>query len=79
MLMRFSQVSKEGVYSKPIHPKLAYGGMTAVRTTLINHSALSMARGSYLLLLLRFSILWMGDGGRRNATDEAFCLRFQLY
>ncbi|KAG9066414.1 Acyl-coenzyme A oxidase (Acyl-CoA oxidase) [Linnemannia hyalina] len=44
MLMRFSQVSKEGVYSKPIHPKLAYGGMTAVRTTLINHSALSMAR-----------------------------------
>ncbi|KAG0247460.1 hypothetical protein BG011_001449, partial [Mortierella polycephala] len=44
MLMRFSQVSREGVYSKPIHPKLAYGGMTAVRTTLINHSALSMAR-----------------------------------
>ncbi|KAG0089906.1 hypothetical protein BGZ93_006987 [Podila epicladia] len=44
MLMRFSQVSREGVYSKPIHAKLAYGGMTAVRTTLINHSALSMAR-----------------------------------
>ncbi|KAG9323822.1 hypothetical protein KVV02_002268 [Mortierella alpina] len=44
MLMRFSQVSREGVYSKPIHPKLAYGGMTAVRTTLINHSALAMAR-----------------------------------
>ncbi|KAF9195142.1 hypothetical protein BGZ51_004569 [Haplosporangium sp. Z 767] len=44
MLMRFSQVSREGVYSKPIHPKLAYGGMTAVRTTLINHSALCMAR-----------------------------------
>lgn len=44
MLMRFSQVSRDGVYSKPIHAKLAYGGMTAVRTTLINHSALSMAR-----------------------------------
>ncbi|KAI1314700.1 Acyl-coenzyme A oxidase (Acyl-CoA oxidase) [Mortierella claussenii] len=44
MLMRFSQVSRDGVYSKPIHPKLAYGGMTAVRTTLINSSALSMAR-----------------------------------
>ncbi|KAF9585905.1 hypothetical protein BGW38_000137 [Lunasporangiospora selenospora] len=29
MLMRFSQVSTDGVYSKPIHPKLAYGGMTA--------------------------------------------------
>ncbi|KAK3809119.1 MAG: acyl-CoA dehydrogenase/oxidase [Benniella sp.] len=50
MLMRFSQVSKEGVYSKPIHPKLAYGGMTAVRTTLINHSALSMARAATIAI-----------------------------
>ncbi|KAI7821385.1 acyl-CoA dehydrogenase/oxidase [Gamsiella multidivaricata] len=50
MLMRFSQVSREGVYSKPIHPKLAYGGMTAVRTTLINHSALSMARGATIAI-----------------------------
>ncbi|KAG0238660.1 Acyl-coenzyme A oxidase (Acyl-CoA oxidase) [Actinomortierella wolfii] len=46
MLMRFSKVSREGVYSKPPHPKLAYGGMTAVRSSLINHSALSMARGA---------------------------------
>ncbi|KAG0003248.1 Acyl-coenzyme A oxidase (Acyl-CoA oxidase) [Entomortierella chlamydospora] len=50
MLMRFSQVSRDGVYSKPIHPKLAYGGMTAVRTTLINHSALSMARGATIAI-----------------------------
>ncbi|KAF9913825.1 hypothetical protein BX616_009510 [Lobosporangium transversale] len=28
MLMRFSQVSRDGVYSKPIHPKLAYGAAT---------------------------------------------------
>lgn len=50
-------MSKEGVYSKPIHPKLAYGGMTAVRTTLINHSALSMARGSLFVFSLPYRIL----------------------
>ncbi|KAG0308675.1 hypothetical protein BGZ98_007248 [Dissophora globulifera] len=50
MLMRFSQVSKDGIYSKPIHPKLAFGGMTAVRTRLVNQSALQMARGATIAI-----------------------------
>jgi acyl-CoA oxidase len=29
MLMRYSRVSREGVYSKPIHNKLAYGAMVS--------------------------------------------------
>ncbi|KAF9167014.1 hypothetical protein DFQ26_006149 [Actinomortierella ambigua] len=46
MLMRFSKVSRDGTFSKPPHPKLAYGGMTTVRTALISASAMAMARGA---------------------------------
>ncbi|KAF9976668.1 Acyl-coenzyme A oxidase (Acyl-CoA oxidase) [Actinomortierella ambigua] len=50
MLMRFSKVSRDGTYSKPLHPKLAYGGMTAVRTNIVTRSAMAMARGATIAI-----------------------------
>ncbi|KAK3845789.1 MAG: acyl-CoA dehydrogenase/oxidase [Linnemannia gamsii] len=44
MLMRFSKVSKEGVYTKPPHSKLAYGSMVLLRSVLIKQMALYLSR-----------------------------------
>ncbi|KAI9597306.1 peroxisomal acyl-coenzyme A oxidase 1-like protein [Syncephalis fuscata] len=44
MLMRYSKVSRDGVYTKPIHNKLAYGAMTYVRVELVENSAVTLSR-----------------------------------
>ncbi|KAG0332026.1 acyl-coenzyme A oxidase [Podila humilis] len=46
MLMRFSKVSKEGVYTKPPHAKLAYGSMVLLRSVLIRQMALYLSRAT---------------------------------
>ncbi|RKP26888.1 hypothetical protein SYNPS1DRAFT_32613 [Syncephalis pseudoplumigaleata] len=44
MLMRYARVSRDGVYTKPIHDKLAYGAMTYVRVGLVVESAELLSR-----------------------------------
>ncbi|RKP04978.1 acyl-CoA dehydrogenase/oxidase [Thamnocephalis sphaerospora] len=44
MLMRYAKVSRDGVYTKPIHDKLAYGGMTYVRVILVENSSEILSR-----------------------------------
>ncbi|KAF9026086.1 acyl-coenzyme A oxidase [Podila verticillata] len=46
MLMRFSKVSKDGVYTKPPHAKLAYGSMVLLRSVLIRQMALYLSRAT---------------------------------
>ncbi|GJJ70708.1 acyl-CoA oxidase [Entomortierella parvispora] len=46
MLMRFSKVSKEGVYTKPPHAKLSYGSMVLLRSVLIKQMALYLSRAT---------------------------------
>src|SRR4051794_6216341 len=44
MLMRYSQVTRDGRYTKPPHDKLVYGGMTYARINIIESSAHSLSR-----------------------------------
>ncbi|KAF9336377.1 Peroxisomal acyl-coenzyme A oxidase 1 [Podila minutissima] len=46
MLMRFSKVSKDGVYTKPPHAKLVYGSMVLLRSVLIRQMALYLSRAT---------------------------------
>ncbi|ORZ12957.1 acyl-CoA dehydrogenase/oxidase [Lobosporangium transversale] len=46
MLMRFSKVSRDGVYTKPPHAKLSYGSMVLLRSVLIKQMALYLSRAT---------------------------------
>jgi acyl-CoA oxidase len=46
MLNRFAKVSPEGVYSKPPHDKLSYGGMIFIRAQMIGSLAWKLAKGT---------------------------------
>ncbi|KAF8971984.1 acyl-coenzyme A oxidase [Entomortierella lignicola] len=46
MLMRFSKVSREGVFTKPPHAKLSYGSMVLLRSVLIKQMALYLSRAA---------------------------------
>ncbi|KAG0199347.1 acyl-coenzyme A oxidase [Mortierella sp. GBA30] len=46
MLMRFSKVSRDGVYTKPPHAKLSYGSMVLLRSVLIRQMALYLSRAT---------------------------------
>jgi acyl-CoA oxidase len=44
MLMRYAKVSRDGVYTRPSHDKLAYGGMTYVRVFIVEGTAEILSR-----------------------------------
>ncbi|KAG0304511.1 hypothetical protein BGZ98_005426, partial [Dissophora globulifera] len=46
MLMRFSKVSRDGVFTKPPHAKLSYGSMVLLRSFLIKQMALYLSRAT---------------------------------
>ncbi|KAF9109537.1 acyl-coenzyme A oxidase [Mortierella sp. AM989] len=46
MLMRFSKVSREGVFTKPPHAKLSYGSMVLLRSVLIRQMANYLSRAT---------------------------------
>ncbi|KAF9897129.1 acyl-coenzyme A oxidase, partial [Lobosporangium transversale] len=46
MLMRFSKVSRDGVFTKPPHDKLSYGSMVLLRSVLIRQMALYLSRAT---------------------------------
>ncbi|KAG0327354.1 acyl-coenzyme A oxidase [Dissophora globulifera] len=46
MLMRFSKVSREGVYTKPPHDKLSYGSMVLLRSVLIRQMGQFISRST---------------------------------
>ncbi|KAF9432516.1 acyl-coenzyme A oxidase [Entomortierella beljakovae] len=46
MLMRFSKVSREGVFTKPPHAKLSYGSMVLLRSVLIRQMAGYLSRST---------------------------------
>ncbi|KAF9961438.1 acyl-coenzyme A oxidase [Mortierella alpina] len=46
MLMRYSKVSRDGVFTKPPHAKLSYGSMVLLRSVLIRQMALYLSRAT---------------------------------
>ncbi|KAG0236448.1 acyl-coenzyme A oxidase [Actinomortierella wolfii] len=46
MLMRFSKVSRDGVFTKPPHAKLSYGSMVLLRSVLIRQMAMYLSRAT---------------------------------
>ncbi|KAG0072522.1 palmitoyl-CoA oxidase [Linnemannia elongata] len=69
MLMRFSKVSRDGVYTKPPHAKLSYGSMVLLRSVLIRQMALYLSRATtistrYLTVRRQFN-----NPTKRNDTD----------
>ncbi|OZJ02727.1 hypothetical protein BZG36_04711, partial [Bifiguratus adelaidae] len=71
MMMRFSKVSKEGVYSKPPSNKLAYGTMTLVRVNLVNQSGYALSRA--VTIAVRYSAVRRqgGEGIEKQVLDYA--------
>ncbi|CAK1544438.1 unnamed protein product [Leptosia nina] len=53
MLMRFSQVSKDGKFTSSANPKLAYGTMVMVRVTIVNSAATYLSRA--VTIAIRYS------------------------
>lgn len=53
MLMRFSKVTKEGVYQPPKHSKLGYGAMVFVRSVMIRDQAMQL--GAACTIATRYS------------------------
>ncbi|KAK3825390.1 MAG: acyl-CoA dehydrogenase/oxidase [Benniella sp.] len=69
MLMRFSKVSRDGVFTKPPHAKLSYGSMVLLRSVLIKQMALYLSRATtvatrYLTVRRQFN-----NPTSRNDTD----------
>ncbi|KAG0033897.1 acyl-coenzyme A oxidase [Podila clonocystis] len=69
MLMRFSKVSREGVYTKPPHAKLSYGSMVLLRSVLIRHMGQYLSRATtvttrYLTVRRQFN-----NPTQRNDSD----------
>ncbi|KAI9250226.1 acyl-CoA dehydrogenase/oxidase C-terminal [Phascolomyces articulosus] len=46
MLMRFAQVSKEGVYSPPVHSKASYGSMVRLRVGILSDAGWKLAKAA---------------------------------
>ncbi|KAF9167312.1 acyl-coenzyme A oxidase [Actinomortierella ambigua] len=46
MLMRFSKVSRDGVYTKPPHAKLSYGSMVLLRSVMIRQAGNYLSRAA---------------------------------
>lgn len=61
MLMRHSQVTRDGKYYKPMHDKLVYGGMTVVRVNLVESAANALSRAA--TIAVRYSAVRRQGGG----------------
>ncbi|KAJ8020870.1 Peroxisomal acyl-coenzyme A oxidase 1 [Holothuria leucospilota] len=48
MCMRYSQVAPDGTYSAPSNSKLSYGSMVVIRSFLIDHVAVGLAKGAVI-------------------------------
>ena len=76
MLMRFSQVSREGRYSTPPHAKLAYGTMVVVRATIVAAAASALAASTTIAVryaVVRtqgYKVRHMGVRGHRRGCSD---------
>ncbi|OZJ06922.1 hypothetical protein BZG36_00152 [Bifiguratus adelaidae] len=73
MLMRYARVSREGVYSKPIHNKLAYGAMTLVRVRIVENAANALSRA--VTIGTRYCAV-RRQGGGQGASGELAVLDY---
>ncbi|CAB3399071.1 unnamed protein product [Caenorhabditis bovis] len=74
MLMKHSKVSREGVYSAPVHPKVAYTTMLYVRSEMITHQA------NYLMIAMNIAIRYSAvrrQGEIKPGTQEVQILDYQ--
>eukprot|EP00743_Colponemidia_sp_Colp-15_P007156 GILK01007723.1.p1 GENE.GILK01007723.1~~GILK01007723.1.p1 ORF type:complete len:666 (-),score=84.72 GILK01007723.1:138-1973(-) len=77
MLMRYSKLSREGVYSKPPHDKLSYIGMVSVRTALVAAAAYGLARST--VIAVRYSAVRRQFGEQGQAEKQILDYQNQQY
>lgn len=75
MLMRFSKLSREGVFTKPVSDKLVYFTMIEVRASLIDSSARSMAFAT--VITTRFSACRIQGNNLKSPKGENQVLDYQ--
>jgi len=78
MLMKYSKVSREGVYSNPPHAKLSYGTMVVVRAGLVvgAYSALAQA----CTIAIRYSaVRRQGNADSRGVETQILDYKMQQY
>ncbi|KAG0250848.1 acyl-coenzyme A oxidase [Mortierella polycephala] len=83
MLMRFSKVSRDGVYTKPPHAKLSYGSMVFLRSVLIRHMALYFSRATtvatrYLTVRRQFNNPTSRNDSALNPTLETQVINYPM-
>ncbi|RUP48569.1 acyl-CoA dehydrogenase/oxidase [Jimgerdemannia flammicorona] len=67
MMMRFSKISRDGVYSQPLHDKLSYATMVSVRTNIVENSSGSLAKA--MTIAIRYSAV-RHQGNDPSGTGE---------
>jgi acyl-CoA oxidase len=78
MLMKYSRVSREGVYSKPPHAKLSYGTMVIVRAGLVVGAFSVLARAA--TISIRYSaVRRQGNSDSEGGETKVLDYRMQQY
>jgi len=76
MLMRYSKVSREGVYSKPPHAKLSYGTMVIVRAGLVGSAYFALAKSA--TIAIRYSAVRRQGNPEGSGGDESKILDYRI-
>ena len=78
LLMKYSSVSREGVYSKPPHAKLSYGTMVIVRAGLVASAYQALAQAT--TIAIRYSaVRRQGNADGDGAETKVLDYRMQQY
>ncbi|KAL0091093.1 acyl-CoA dehydrogenase/oxidase C-terminal [Phycomyces blakesleeanus] len=62
MLMRFSHVTREGLYIPPIHDKLSYGSMVRIRVDIVKSGGWQLAKA--VIIAIRYCTIRRQFGGQ---------------
>ncbi|KAL1916503.1 uncharacterized protein VTP21DRAFT_5694 [Calcarisporiella thermophila] len=76
MLMRYSKVSRDGVYMKPPHSKLKYGTMTSSRIRIVQAAAYSLSRA--VTISIRYSAVRRQGTARQTSDIEPSVLDYSM-
>lgn len=75
MLMRYSKVSREGVYSTPPHAKLSYGTMVIVRAGLVASAYYALAKAT--TIAIRYAAV-RKQGNAEGTGEETKILDYRI-
>ncbi|KAI9022997.1 acyl-CoA dehydrogenase/oxidase C-terminal [Phycomyces nitens] len=77
MLMRFSHVTREGIYVPPVHDKLSYGSMVKIRVDIVYRDGWELAKA--VLIAIRYSTIRRQFGGQPGSPNNSLETQVMSY